>query len=66
MPTATKRVLRRCQVIEDHPLFTNISQEMPLSVRGFGVQHPFNDEDFTAAALRDSDTGYTAGVNLFW
>ena len=39
---------------------------MPLSIRDPGVQHPFNDGDFTAATLRDSDTGYTAGSNLFW
>ena len=54
------------QVIEDHALFTNISQEVPLSIRDLGVQHPFNDEDFTAATSRDRDTGYTAGINLFW
>ena len=41
--------------------------KMPLSIRGFGVQHPCNDEDFSAAMLRDGgDTGYTAGINLFW
>ena len=40
---------------------------MPLGTRDFGVQHPFNDEDFSAAMLRDGgDTGYTAGINLFW
>ena len=54
-------------MIEDHPLFANISQEMPLIIKDFGRQHPFNDEDFSAAMLRDgSDTGYTAGINLFW
>ena len=40
---------------------------MPLSIRDFGVQRPFNEEDFSVAMLRDnSDTGYTAGINLFW
>ena len=28
-----EKVLQWRQVIEDHPLFTNISQEMPLSSR---------------------------------
>ena len=61
-----EKVLRWRQVIEDHALFANLSQEMPLSIRDFGVQHPFNDEDFGAAMLRDGgDTGYTAGINLF-
>ena len=40
---------------------------MPLSTRDFGVQHPFSDEGFSAAMLRDSsDTCHTAGINLFW
>ena len=54
-------------MIEDHPLFANISQGMPLSIKDFGVQRPFNDEDFSGTMLRDGgDTGYTAGINLFW
>ena len=62
-----EKVLQWRQVIEDHPLFTNISQEMPLSIRDFGVQRPFNDEDLRAATLRDSSgAGYTAGINFFW
>ena len=40
---------------------------MPLSIKDFGVPPPFNDEDFSVAMLRDGgDTGYTAGINLFW
>ena len=59
-----EKVLRCRQVIEDHAL---LSQEMPLGIKDFGVQHPFNDEDFSAALLRDGGgAGYTAGINLFW
>ena len=62
-----EKVLQWRHVIEDHPLFTNISQEMPLSIKDFGLQHPFNDQDFSVAMSRDGgDTGYTAGINLFW
>ena len=62
-----EKALRHRQVIEDHPLFANISQEMPLSIKDCGMPTPFNDEDFTAAMLRDGGvTGYTAGINLFW
>jgi len=62
-----EKVLRHRQVIEDHPLFANISQEMPLSIKDCGMQTPFNDEDFTPAMLRDGGaTGYTAGISLFW
>jgi hypothetical protein len=50
--------------IDNHPLFTNISQAMPLSIRDSGTQHPFNEEDFQIAIERDA--GYTAGINLFW
>ena len=62
-----EKALRWRQVIEDHPLFASISQGMPLVIKDFGVQHPVNDEDFSAATLRDgSDAGYTAGINFFW
>ena len=47
-------------------MYKRQSKETPLNIRDFGVQHPFDDEDFSAAILRDgSDAGYTAGINLF-
>ena len=62
-----ENVLKWRSTIEDHPAFANISQEMPLSIKDLGVQHPFNEEDFGAAMSRaGSDTSYTAGINLFW
>ena len=51
-------------IIEGHSLFTNIAQEMPLSIADSGTQHPFNPEDYALAISRDA--GYTAGINLFW
>jgi len=56
----------RC-TIEEHPVFANISQEMPLNIKDLGVQHPFNEEDFGATMSRaSSDTSYTTSINLFW
>jgi hypothetical protein len=46
-------------------LFSNISQELPLSVADAGTQHPFNNDEFAIAIARD-DGSYTAGINLFW
>ena len=37
-----EHVLRWRNTIEDHPVFANI-QEMPLSIKDLGVQHPFNE-----------------------
>ena len=36
-----ENVLKWRSTIEDHPAFANISQEMPLSIKDLGVQHPF-------------------------
>ena len=41
----------RC-VVEEHPLFANVSQEMPLSIKDLGMQRPFNEEDFGVAVSR--------------
>ena len=36
-----EHVLRWRCVIEDRPLFANISQEMPLNIKDLGMKHPF-------------------------
>ena len=52
-------------IIDGHHLFSNISQELPLSVADAGTQHPFNNDELAIAIARD-DGSYTAGINLFW
>lgn len=60
-----EQVLQWRGMIEDHGIFSNIAQEMPLSIKDCGLQHPFNADDFRIA-MKSSNQGYTAGINLFW
>ena len=61
------KVMAWRQTIEAHPLFHNICQEMPLSIKDAGTQQPFNDADFNIAIGRcGGEVAYTAGINLFW
>lgn len=51
------------QTIIQHPVFTGIVSEMPLSIAESGIP-PFNAGDFKSAI---KGTGsYTAGGNAFW
>ena len=56
--------------ILEHPVFNNITQEMPRSVRGAGgMLEPFNDAHFTAFVNRgttNEDDPYEASINFFW
>ena len=61
------KVMAWRQTIEAHPVFHNISQEMPLSIQDAGTQQPYDDKDFATAIGRcGGEVAYTAGVNLFW
>ena len=58
------------QTIFEHELFTNITQEMPLTRNELAMTEPFNEEHYTAlmnqVAKTNEDLQYTAGINFFW